>query len=344
VVNGTTTRSLGYSPTGNLATDNRGSGTALSFIYDLSDRMMQVANQNQPLASYAYNYLGQRVAKTTPSTVTHFVYDRAGHLLAESNGATGAAQTEYVWLDDMPLALVTNGTLYFIHPDHLNTPQKATDAGQNLAWDAVLRPFGQTEQQTFPSLSNLRFAGQYFDVEDGLHQNGFRDYDSSVGRYIESDPIGIGYDYSDPTILMAIRTSPMYGNEAEADLNHLYAYVDGNPLNQLDPLGLAGRKGGRGDTGGSSGKHTDNPYKHCKEIPGDPDHIRCVDPHSGKKIKKKKPADWSDYKRSQCEACESMATTVVIGGTVYIIYRCVRMIPSLLPPLWWTIPGNVVTP
>src|SRR5258708_2182153 len=168
VVNGTTTRSLGYSPTGNLATDDRGSGTALSFTYDLSDRMVQVANQNQPLASYAQNFMGQRVAKTTSSTITHFVYDRAGHLLAESNGATGAAQTEYVSLDDMPLALVTGGTLYFIHPDHLGTPQKATDASQNLAWDAVLRPFGQTEQQTFPSLTNLRFPGQYYDTQRGL--------------------------------------------------------------------------------------------------------------------------------------------------------------------------------
>jgi uncharacterized protein RhaS with RHS repeats len=177
VANGGTTRSLGYSPTGNIASDNRGNGTTLNFTYDFSDRMVQVANQNQPLASYAYNYMGQRVAKTMSSTITHFLYDRAGHMLTESNGVTGAAQTEYLWLDDMPLALVTSGNLYFIHPDHLGTPQKATDASQNLAWDAVLRPFGQTEQQTFPSLTNVRFPGQYFDVEDGLHQNWFRDYD-----------------------------------------------------------------------------------------------------------------------------------------------------------------------
>ncbi len=214
MANGGTTRSLGYSPTGNLASDNRGSGTALSFTYDLSDRLVQVANQNQPLASYAYNFLGQRVAKTTSSTVTHFLYDRAGHLLAESNGATGAAQTEYLSLDDMPLALVTGGTLYFIHPDHLGTPQKATDASQNLAWDAVLRPFGQTEQQTFPSLTNLRFPGQYYDSESGLAQNWFRDYDASVGRYIESDPIGLG-----------------------SGLN-TYTYVAGNPVIRLDPFGL----------------------------------------------------------------------------------------------------------
>ena len=214
MVNGSTTRSLGYSPTGNVASDNRGSGTALSFTYDLSDRMVQVANQNQPLASYAYNYLGQRMAKTTSSAITHFVYDRGGHLLAESNGATGAAQTEYLWLDDMPLALVTNANLYFIHPDHLNTPQKATDASQNLAWDIVPRPFGQTEQQTFPPLSNLRFPGQYFDGESGLAQNRFRDYDPSIGRYVESDPIGLDGG------------------------SNTYAYVADNPLTFIDPRGL----------------------------------------------------------------------------------------------------------
>ncbi len=215
VANGGTTRSLVYSPTGNLATDNRGSGTALSFTYDLSDRMVQVANQNQTLATYAYNFLGQRAQKTTPSTITQFVYDRSGHLLAESNGATGAAQTEYIWLDDMPLALVTSGNLYFIHPDHLGTPQKATDANQNLVRDAVLRPFGQVEQQTFPPLTNLRFPGQYFDVESALHQNWFRDYDPSTGRYIEGDPIGVGGG------------------------TNLYAYVGSNPIEGIDALGLS---------------------------------------------------------------------------------------------------------
>ncbi len=215
VVNGTATRSLGYSPTGNVASDNRGSGTSLSFTYDLSDRLVQVANQNQPLATYAYNFLGQRAAKTMSSTLTHFLYDRAGHLLAENNGATGAAQTEYIWLDDTPLALVTGGSLYFVHPDHLNTPQKATDANQALAWDAVLRPFGQAEQQTFPSLTNLRFPGQYLDSESGLNQNWFRDYDPSIGRYVESDPSGI-----------------------DGGVN-VYGYVESAPITHEDPKGLA---------------------------------------------------------------------------------------------------------
>jgi RHS repeat-associated protein len=230
VANGSTTRSFTYTAAGNLTRDDHGDGTFLAYSYDESDRLTQVANQMQVLATYDHNYLGQRVVKDVsgtpkhmhkhvpkklpPPIITHFVYDRAGHVLAEADGATGATLKEHLWLGDMPVAMTSGGTLFFVHPDHLGTPQQITNASQALVYDAVFRPFGETQQITAPTLTNLRFPGQYFDPESGLAQNWFRDYDASVGRYIESDPIGL-----------------------RGGLN-TYAYVRGNPVNNIDPLGL----------------------------------------------------------------------------------------------------------
>jgi RHS repeat-associated protein len=61
---------------------------------------------------------------------------------------------------------------------------------------------------------NLRFPGQIYDSQAGLQQNYFRDYDPAVGRYVESDPIGL-----------------------DGGIN-IYAYVTDNPVNRLDLLGL----------------------------------------------------------------------------------------------------------
>src|SRR6185503_17419345 len=62
---------------------------------------------------------------------------------------------------------------------------------------------------------HVRFPGQLFDSETGLHYNYFRDcYNPSTGRYCQSDPIGIDGG------------------------NNTYLYAGGNPLSVTDPLGL----------------------------------------------------------------------------------------------------------
>jgi RHS repeat-associated protein len=99
--------------------------------------------------------------------------------------------------------------------DHLGAPQKMTTASGNLAWTIDYEPFGNVLSSTAALRNSLRFPGQYFDAETGLHYNYFRDYDPSIGRYVETDPIGL------------------VGGLGR------YVYVGANPLGFTDPLGLA---------------------------------------------------------------------------------------------------------
>ncbi|WP_300500641.1 RHS repeat-associated core domain-containing protein [Marinobacter sp.] len=66
-----------------------------------------------------------------------------------------------------------------------------TDAAGQIAWEASYSPFGEALVTSQDPRFNLRFPGQYFDAETGLHYNWHRYYDPGTGRYITSDPIGI---------------------------------------------------------------------------------------------------------------------------------------------------------
>ncbi|MEH6459149.1 RHS repeat domain-containing protein, partial [Chitinimonas sp. JJ19] len=116
----------------------------------------------------------------------YYHYDQSRHLIAESDGQ-GRTVKEYLYLDELPVALVWEGRLYAIHPDHLGTPRLVTDSQRRARWLWHSEPFGSTapqedpEQLGQPLVLNVRFAGQYHDGESGLFYNGFRDYDPRTG-------------------------------------------------------------------------------------------------------------------------------------------------------------------
>jgi len=105
-----------------------------------------------------------------------------------------------------PPPRVAIADLSYYHTDHLGTPLAMTDQNGELAWQAEYLPFGELFSNEISTAgNNLRFPGQYFDSETGLHQNWFRDYDPKTGRYVEADPIGLevgtnlfSYVYANP--------------------------------------------------------------------------------------------------------------------------------------------------
>ena len=96
-----------------------------------------------------------------------------------------------------PVGLWSEGALYSLHGNAIGAPVAVTDNRNTVVWRWDPRPFGDSVAEDDPDgdgvrfTLNLRFPGQYFDAETGLHYNYFRDYDPSTGRYIESDPIGL---------------------------------------------------------------------------------------------------------------------------------------------------------
>ena len=101
---------------------------------------------------------------------------------------------------------LSEASFHYLATDHLGTPILATDKQGNKTWRSYSEAFGNTGVENGSSAEiNLRFPGQYWDKETGLHQNHFRDYSPARGRYVQSDPTGLwgglntyGYAYNDP--------------------------------------------------------------------------------------------------------------------------------------------------
>ena len=116
-------------------------------------------------------------------------------------------------------ALLHLGYAGYYHRDHLGSAQIITDQTQQVVWAADYSPFGMLESGEGDGEgaveNNWRFPGQYADGESGCYYNYFRDYDPTLGRYLESDPIGLGGGFN------------------------TFGYVYQSPFNYSDSYGLA---------------------------------------------------------------------------------------------------------
>jgi RHS repeat-associated protein len=217
---GATNRSYTYDSVGNPTAIGN-----VTYGYNLANRMTSVSGGAS--ATYKVNGLGQRVAKTVGGTTTRYFYDEQGRLVGEYQ-SNGTLIQETVWLDDLPVAtLRPTGTgtpppiaVYYVHADQLGTPRAITRPSDDAfvwKWEND-EPFGNNAANENPAgIGNFRYAprfpGQQYDPETGTHYNYFRDYDPVVGRYQQSDPIGL-----------------------EGGIN-TYGYVTQNPLRNADPTG-----------------------------------------------------------------------------------------------------------
>ncbi|AVD71755.1 hypothetical protein CAY53_10020 [Desulfobulbus oralis] len=173
--------SYSYDAAGRLLSDG-----IRSFGWDALGRLKTVRRNGQELAGYGYDSQNRRVRKTVGAKTTYYLYDLESRLIAEIAG-NGRVLREYVWLGQEPVALreyeLRPGLYYYIN-DHLGTPQRLITGEGTVVWQAAYLPFGRTQVQLGTVQNNLRFPGQYFDAETGLHYNWNRYYDPDIGRYL----------------------------------------------------------------------------------------------------------------------------------------------------------------
>ncbi|WGS88499.1 RHS repeat-associated core domain-containing protein [Methylomonas sp. UP202] len=197
---------LSYDFEGQLKTQG-----ATNYAYDYAHRLISQGNQ-----SYVYDGIGNRIKATRNGTVTKYIYDAAGNLLAEAN-ASNVISKYYIHGKGLTaLVDAATGQLYVYHFDGTGHTVALTNANQQTVNTYAYDPYGKLMAKAETIQQPFQYAGQVGIMAEGnnLYYMRARYYDANLGRFISEDPIG-----------------------HNGGLN-LYVYVGGNPIMAVDPSGL----------------------------------------------------------------------------------------------------------
>jgi RHS repeat-associated protein len=244
-----------YNERQHVAQQTTAAGERTDYSYDSLDFLVEIKRPGGNWTA-AYDPLGRRIKKTWPGHVVDFYWDDdrlAAEVLdgkrlriyvyANISSWVPFMFAEYDSLDAEP----ESGRRYFIFTNQIGAPERVEDDEGQVVWQATIAPFGSAQVDRGGSIDfALRFPGHYEDQETGLFYNRFRYYDPSLGRYLQSDPLGI------------------------AGGINVYAYP-ANPLTNVDLQGLHGKSHskGQGKRKGSAKAESTN-MRHAGDAKPDP--------------------------------------------------------------------------
>lgn len=214
-----------YDDYGNLKLKTQGT-TRYAYSYDNENRLIRVEKKSGTIlvseVTYSYDPFGRRternLLKNGVTTISRYVYD-GDNILNEYDGSNQVLRRiiNYPGRIDFPIAYNTGTSAYLYFRDNLGSVNFITDQNGAAIAEYSYDSFGVPQKTRTGSLPQpYSYTGREYDVETGLYYYRARYYDPQAGRFISRDPIGF----------------------AGGDVN-LYGYVQNNPVNRIDPLGLA---------------------------------------------------------------------------------------------------------
>ncbi|MGH7137879.1 MAG: RHS repeat-associated core domain-containing protein, partial [Pirellulales bacterium] len=207
-----------YDGDGNLTYD----GT-FTYGYDAEGRLVSVNQSSTAVAGYAYNAQGRRKSKTVGATTRIYVTDADNREVLEYDGTSGQIENWYAYglgpADVLNQVNVPAGTRETMIPDVQGSIIGTLDSATGTLTKTGYMPYGESAS----AAGTFRYTGLRIDPEtNGLYYARARMYSPTWGRFLQPDPIGY------------------------AAGSNFYAYVNNDPLNNTDPLGLCDNPQGCG--------------------------------------------------------------------------------------------------
>ena len=194
-------------------------GQVTEYGYDVFGRRLFKKNQTaQTLTLFGWDgdlmiWESQQSNNADENYTKHYVYEAKSFVPLLQTGYTGfiklietpdyskfqrepySIYKDPVWKTETRKNKAELERVAFYHCDQVGTPQTLSNERGECVWEIVQDTWGNTQQirasDNLLEQSNIRFQGQYYDVETGLHYNRYRYYEPYSGRYVSKDPIGL---------------------------------------------------------------------------------------------------------------------------------------------------------
>ena len=244
---GKTATGSAYDSNGNTLTSVTGSNTT-TYAWDFENRLTSVTLPGSGgTVTFKYDPFGRRIYKSSSSGTSVYAYD--GDNLVEETNSSGAVVARYEDTQniDEPLAMLRSGATSYFHADGLGSVTSLSSSAGSIANTYTYDSFGKLTASTGSLVNPFQYTARESDTESGLYYYRARYYDPTAGRFISEDPNDQGSLYDNP---------------------NLYEYVENNPANWIDPLGL----------------YTLDPHQKIPPLPPSPEIdklLKCIESKTG---------------------------------------------------------------